>query len=81
MYPADRKYTRDHEWVRVADGEGRVGITAYAQEQLGEVVYVELPAVGRTFAQGDQFGRSSRSRPSRTSTAPSAARCCASTTR
>ena len=56
MYPADRKYTRDHEWVRVADGEGRVGITAYAQEQLGEVVYVELPAVGRTFAQGDQFG-------------------------
>ncbi len=56
MYPADRKYTRDHEWVRVADGEGRVGITAYAQEQLGEVVYVELPAVGRTFAQGEQFG-------------------------
>lgn len=56
MYPADRKYTRDHEWIRVADGEGRVGITAYAQEQLGEVVYVELPAVGRTFAQGDQFG-------------------------
>ena len=56
MYPADRKYTKDHEWIRVADGQGRVGITDYAQEQLGDVVYVELPAVGRTFAQGDQFG-------------------------
>jgi glycine cleavage system H protein len=56
MYPADRKYTRDHEWVRVADGQGRVGITDYAQQQLGDVVYVELPAVGRTFAQGEQFG-------------------------
>ena len=56
MYPADRKYTRDHEWVRVADGQGHVGITDYAQQQLGDVVYVELPAVGRTFAQGEQFG-------------------------
>lgn len=56
MYPADLKYTRDHEWIRVADGEGHVGITEYAQEQLGDVVYVELPAVGRTFAQGEQFG-------------------------
>ena len=56
MYPADLKYTKDHEWIRVADGEGHVGVTAYAQEQLGEVVYVELPAVGRTFAQGEQFG-------------------------
>ena len=56
MYPADRKYTKDHEWIRVADGQGHVGITDYAQEQLGDVVYVELPAVGRTFAQGEQFG-------------------------
>ena len=56
MYPADRKYTRDHEWIRVADGQGHVGITDYAQQQLGDVVYVELPAVGRTFAQGEQFG-------------------------
>lgn len=56
MYPADLKYTKDHEWIRVADGQGHVGITDYAQEQLGDVVYVELPAVGRTFAQGEQFG-------------------------
>ena len=56
MYPPDLKYTRDHEWIRVADGQGHVGITDYAQQQLGDVVYVELPAVGRTFAQGEQFG-------------------------
>lgn len=56
MYPADLKYTRDHEWIRVAGGQGHVGITDYAQQQLGDVVYVELPAVGRTFAQGEQFG-------------------------
>ena len=56
MYPPDLKYTRDHEWIRVADGQGHVGITEYAQQQLGDVVYVELPAVGRTFAQGEQFG-------------------------
>ena len=56
MYPPDLKYTRDHEWIRVADGQGHVGITDYAQEQLGDVVYVELPAVGRTFGQGEQFG-------------------------
>ena len=57
MYPADRKYTKDHEWIRLADdGQGHVGITEYAQQQLGEVVYVELPAVGRTLAQGEQFG-------------------------
>ncbi|MCY4027308.1 MAG: glycine cleavage system protein GcvH [Acidobacteria bacterium] len=56
MYPADLKYTKDHEWIRVADGQGHVGITDYAQEQLGDVVYVELPAVGRAFAQGEQFG-------------------------
>ena len=57
MYPADRKYTKEHEWIRVADdGQGHVGITEYAQQQLGEVVYVELPAVGRTLAQGEQFG-------------------------
>lgn len=55
-YPIDLKYSKDHEWLRVADGTGQVGITHYAQEQLGDVVYVELPEVGRVFAQGDQFG-------------------------
>ena len=56
MYPQELKYTKDHEWIRVADGRGRVGVTDYAQEQLGDVVYVELPEVGRSFRQGEQFG-------------------------
>lgn len=56
MYPQDLKYTKDHEWVRVEDGRGRVGVTHYAQEQLGDVVYVELPEAGRSFRQGEQFG-------------------------
>jgi glycine cleavage system H protein len=56
MYPADLKYTKDHEWVRSGDGEATVGITQYAQAQLGDVVFVELPAVGRTVAQGEVFG-------------------------
>lgn len=56
MYPQDLKYTKDHEWVRVEDGRGHVGVTHYAQEQLGDVVYVELPEAGRSFKQGEQFG-------------------------
>jgi glycine cleavage system H protein len=56
MYPADLKYTKDHEWVRSSDGEATVGITHYAQAQLGDVVFVELPAVGRTITQGEVFG-------------------------
>ena len=56
MYPADLKYTKDHEWVRSADGEATIGITDYAQAQLGDVVFVELPAVGRTIKQGEVFG-------------------------
>jgi glycine cleavage system H protein len=56
MYPADRKYTKEHEWIRVADGEGTVGITDYAQQQLGDIVFVELPDVGRRVAQGELFG-------------------------
>lgn len=55
-YPTDVKYTKDHEWIRINDQNGHIGITDYAQEQLGDVVYVELPEVGRVFAQGDQFG-------------------------
>jgi glycine cleavage system H protein len=46
-------FTRDHEWVRVDGDAAYVGITDYAQSQLGDVVYVELPAVGKTFAKGD----------------------------
>lgn len=56
MYPADLKYSADHEWISVTGETGRVGITNYAQEQLGDVVYVELPEVGRSFKQGEQFG-------------------------
>ena len=56
MYPDDRKYSKDHEWVIIAGDEAKVGITDYAQAQLGEVVYVELPEVGRTLKQGEIFG-------------------------
>ena len=56
MDPANLKYTKDHEWVRVEGDHGIVGITDYAQKQLGDVVYLELPEVGRTFKKGDVFG-------------------------
>ena len=48
------KYSKDHEWVRVEGDTGTVGISDYAQDQLGDVVYVELPEVGRTVAQNDE---------------------------
>ncbi|MDB5959473.1 MAG: gcvH [Massilia sp.] len=52
--PADLKYTESHEWVRAeADGSVTVGITEYAQDALGDIVFVELPTVGKTFAAGD----------------------------
>lgn len=56
MYPADRKYSKDHEWITIAGGEGRVGITDYAQKQLGDVVFLELPDVGRKLKAGEVFG-------------------------
>lgn len=56
MNPAGLRYTKDHEWIRVDGSRGQIGITAYAQEQLGEVVYVELPAVGTEVTQGQMFG-------------------------
>ena len=56
MYPSDLKYTKDHEWVRVSGDQAHVGITDYAQKQLGDVVYLELPEVGKTFKKGDVFG-------------------------
>ena len=55
-YPTELKYTKDHEWIRLDESTGQVGITDYAQEQLGDVVYVELPEVGRVVTQGEQFG-------------------------
>jgi glycine cleavage system H protein len=56
MYPPDLKYTKDHEWVRLSGSDAVVGITDYAQKQLGDVVYLELPEVGRTLKKGDVFG-------------------------
>ena len=56
MVRTDLRYTKDHEWVRV-DGEGAtIGITAYAADQLGDIVFVELPDVGRTLEQAATFG-------------------------
>lgn len=56
MYPSDLKYTNDHEWVRIDGGHGTIGITHFAQQQLGDVVYVELPEVGATLTVGQPFG-------------------------
>jgi len=55
-YPADLKYTKDHEWIRVAGDTADVGITDYAQQQLGDVVYLDLPDVGRSVTAGESFG-------------------------
>jgi glycine cleavage system H protein len=55
-YPAELKYTKDHEWIRIAGDTAEIGITDFAQQQLGDVVYVDLPEVGRTIAAGETFG-------------------------
>jgi glycine cleavage system H protein len=55
-YPTDLHYTKDHEWIRVTGDTADIGITDYAQRQLGDVVYVELPEVGRTITAGESFG-------------------------
>jgi glycine cleavage system H protein len=56
MYPSDLKYTKDHEWIRADGSHATVGITDYAQKSLGDVVYLELPDVGRTLKKGEVFG-------------------------
>ncbi len=55
MYPADLKYTKTHEWVKVDGNKAKVGISYYAQEQLNDIVYVELPEEGEHFNKGDSF--------------------------
>lgn len=55
-YPTDLKYTKEHEWIRVEGDTGTIGITDFAQQQLGDVVYVELPEVGSTMTAGQVFG-------------------------
>jgi glycine cleavage system H protein len=54
--PEELRYTPDHEWVRVEEGGARIGITDFAQDALGDVVYVELPTVGTSVAKGDTVG-------------------------
>jgi len=56
VIPPDLRYTNEHEWVRVDDGIGTVGITDYAQDQLGDVVYVDLPSPGKQLSQLAVFG-------------------------
>lgn len=55
-FPADLKYTDDHEWIRVEGDTAYVGITDFAQSELGELVYVEVETVGESFEQGEAFG-------------------------
>jgi glycine cleavage system H protein len=56
MYPEDLFYTEEHEWVRVEDGGVTLGITRFAQDELGDIVFVELPDVGATFDAEDEIG-------------------------
>ncbi len=54
--PTDLRYTKDHEWIRVEGENAVVGITDYAQSELGEIVFVDVPSVGEVISQGDVFG-------------------------
>lgn len=56
MEPTDRKYSKEHEWAKPREGLAIIGITDYAQEQLGDIVYVELPQPGDTLRQFESFG-------------------------
>jgi len=55
-YPDAYKYSKEHEWIELAGEQGKVGITDYAQQQLGDVVYIDLPEVGTKLKQGQSFG-------------------------
>ena len=54
--PSDLKYTNDHEWIKVEGNTAIIGITDFAQSELGDIVFVELPNIGDCFEQGDSFG-------------------------
>src|SRR5579864_2364780 len=56
MYPADYRYTKDHEWIKVEGSIGIIGITDYAQHELGDVVFAELPKIGAKVRSGESFG-------------------------
>ena len=55
-YPSDLRYTKDHEWLRIAGNTAEIGITDFAQQQLGDVVYVDLPQIGQRVTEGESFG-------------------------
>ncbi|MBW2636143.1 MAG: glycine cleavage system protein GcvH [Deltaproteobacteria bacterium] len=56
VIPGDVRYAEDHEWARLEGEDVRIGVNDYAQDQLGDIVFVELPQVGDTFAKGEEFG-------------------------
>jgi len=56
MYPSDYRYTKEHEWIKVSGDSGTIGITDYAQHELGDVVFVEMPAVGTKITAAQVFG-------------------------
>ena len=56
MFPNDRRYTKEHEWVQPAAGVATVGVTDFAQHELGDIVYVELPEIGRAVESGEVLG-------------------------
>ena len=56
MYPTDRQYTKEHEWVMIEDDAATIGITDFAQNQLGDIVFVEIPEKGKQFEKGDVIG-------------------------
>jgi glycine cleavage system H protein len=55
-FPENLRYSKDHEWVQAMPDTIRIGISDYAQAQLGDIVFIELPAIGTTFSAGDEFG-------------------------
>ncbi|WP_461449947.1 glycine cleavage system protein GcvH [Mucilaginibacter sp.] len=55
-FPAELKYTKDHEWIKVEGNVATIGITEFAQRELGDIVYVDIPSVGKTVNQDDVFG-------------------------
>lgn len=56
QFPSDYKYSKEHTWLHVESDTGTIGITEFAQSELGEIVYVDLPAIGKSFAKDEVFG-------------------------
>lgn len=56
MYPEDLLYTKEHEWISIQDNTGIIGITHYAQKELGDIVFIELPDIGEALKAGESFG-------------------------